>query len=97
MNILGEGFNKRRENHFTLGYSQINSHIVFNLNFILRDKENYNFPSLNSTIQFVEVCNPEPVSTTLKDDSKFQDSLCLNSQIATLQKVIYGIYTTKKV
>jgi hypothetical protein len=44
----------------------------------------------------VEVCAPERVSNTLKDDSKFYDNLCSNSQVSTLQKILYGIHHNKK-
>lgn len=67
-----------------------------NLNFILRDKENYNFPSLNATIQFVEIACHERLSVSLGDQKKFQDSLYFNSQISALQKVLIGIHENKK-
>lgn len=67
------------------------------MNFILRDKENYNFPSLNATIQFVEIACHERLSSTLKDAKKFQDSLAFNAQLAALQKVMLGIHMNKKI
>lgn len=67
------------------------------MNFILRDKENYNFPSLNATIQFVEIACHERLSSTLKDTKKFQDSLAFNAQLAALQKVMLGIHNNKKI
>lgn len=73
-----------------------NSHTILNINFILRDRENYNFPSLNATVQFVEVACPEKISEELNDQERFQSSLCINSQLFTLQKVLYGIHKNLK-
>lgn len=70
---------------------------VINMNFILRDKENYNFPSLNTTIQFVEIACHDRLSSTLNDPKKFQDSLTFNAQLAALQKVMLGIHLNKKI
>ena len=67
------------------------------MNFILRDKENYNFPSLNATIQFIEIACHDRLSSTLNDAKKFQDSLTFNAQLAALQKVMLGIHLNKKV
>lgn len=63
----------------------------------MRDKENYNFPSLNTTIQFVEIACHERLSATLGDAKKFQDSLTFNAQLAALQKVMLGIHLNKKI
>ena len=79
-----------------MGYNFPNSHVVMNMNFVLRDKENYNFPSLNATVQFVEIACHERLSSSLGDQKKFQDSLYFNSQISALQKVLLGIFENKK-
>lgn len=79
-----------------MGYNFPNSHVIMNMNFVLRDKENYNFPSLNATVQFVEIACHERLSGSLGDQKKFQDSLYFNSQISALQKVLLGIFENKK-
>lgn len=74
-----------------------NSHLVMNINFILKDKDNYNFPSLNSTVQLVELACAEKISKDLEDGSKFQGQLCLNAQISALQRILIGIHKNRKI
>jgi hypothetical protein len=98
IHLLAFGLRVRTNNHRALGYGQPQaaSHVVMNMNFVLRDKENYNFPSLNATVQFVEVACPERLPATLNDQKKFLDCLSFNSQLQALQKVLSGISTNKK-
>lgn len=96
ISMMAHGLRLRLNNAKALGYDYPTSHIVMNMNFLLRDKENYNFPSLNATVQFVEVACHERLSSTLNDLKKFQDSLTFNAQISALQKVLLGIHLSKK-
>lgn len=89
--ILAYALRTRVTNSKALGYQIPSSHLVLNMNFVLRDKENYNFPSLNSTVQFIEIACQERLSATLSDPKKFQDSLYFNSQLAALQRVLFSI------
>lgn len=66
------------------------------MNFIMRDKENYNFPSLNPTIQFVEINPHEKLTGNIADQKKLQEALAFNAQILALQRVLFGIHSNKK-
>jgi uncharacterized protein YneR len=58
--------------------------------------EGNNIPEVNSIIQFVRFGGSEKLTKGMSDQSKgekFQENIVVNSEYASLQNVIYGLYT----
>lgn len=95
---------KARERHnLKTGYqgsvNECKSHLIFNLNVRMKDRENPNFPPVNSLVQFVRFGGTERVTKSISNPykgEKYQESILINSDLANLAKVVYSIYSGQK-
>ena len=81
------------------GANESKSHIVVNLNVRMKDKENPNFPAVNSLVQFVRFGGTERMSKSMNHPykgEKYQESILINSDHNNLAKVVYSIYSGQK-
>lgn len=81
------------------GTNESKSHLVVNLNVRMKDKENPNFPVINSLVQFVRFGGTERMSKSMNHPykgEKYQESILINSDHTNLAKVVYSIYSGQK-
>lgn len=102
-NMLKYSIKAREKYNLKHGYqsnaNESKSHIIFNLNIRMRDKENLNFPVINSLVQFIRFGGTERVSKSMNHAFKgerYQESILINSDYNNLAKVIYAIYSGQK-
>lgn len=67
------------------------SHLIFSINILQRDKENYNFPAFNSSIQFAEIAGAEKIVKSFPDKKAFQQGILLNANLVAIQKMLLAI------
>ena len=78
--------------------SENRAHIIVNLCLKMIDKENPNFPAVNSLVQFVRLGGSEKISKSLTGNTgqKYQENIIVNADYANLQRIVYGLYTGQK-
>ena len=79
--------------------NECKSHLIFNLNVKMKDRENPNFPQINSLVQFVRFGGTERIIKSMNNPykgEKYQESILINSDMSNLAKVVYSIYSGQK-
>ncbi|EGR33399.1 kinesin motor domain protein [Ichthyophthirius multifiliis] len=65
------------------------SNTIFNLNIIIKDKENENVLISNSLVQFVELPGSERIAESMNEGQKYQESVLINQSLQAIGKVFF--------